>query len=268
MRALVFGSEGQLGSALVRLLGPESGVSHSAASITDYDAVDRAVAERRPEVVFNCAAYNAVDGAESHPADAFAVNAEGPRNVSQACRRHGAAFVHFSTNFVFDGTHDEPYVEADEPSPLSVYGQSKLHGERLVFEAASHALVIRTAAVYGGARGFPHRFAELARKGETLRVVSDQRLNPTYASDLAEVSLKLAEAGAGGIVHAVAEGCCAWDEFARATLAEAAIDRVVESVPTGAYPAQARRPKNGCLASTRIPPLRPWREALHEALNP
>ena len=268
MRAVVFGSEGQLGSELVRLLGPEAGVPHSVVSITDYDAVDRVLAERRPEVVFNCAAYNAVDAAERHPADAYAVNAEGPRNISHACRRHGAAFVHFSTNFVFAGTQDEPYVEADEPAPLSVYGQSKLHGERLILLNGSDALVIRTAGVYGGRRGFPHRFAELARKGEPLRVVSDQRLNPTYARDLAEVSLKLAEAGAGGIVHAVAGGCCGWDEFARAVLTESGIERPVQSISGNLVNQEARRPRNGCLASTRIPPLRHWRDALREALNP
>ena len=219
-------------------------------------------------MVFNCAAYNAVDGAEAEPAQAFAVNAEGPRNISHACRRRGAALVHFSTNFVFDGAHDQPYIETDEPSPLSVYGRSKLHGERLVLGEGGHVLVVRTAAVYGGRRGFPHRFAEVARKGDRLRVVSDQRINPTYARDLAAVSLRLAEEGTAGIVHAVNAGCCAWDEFARAVLAEAGIDRPVESVATGAYPAAARRPTNGCLASTRIAPLRHWREALHEALNP
>lgn len=241
---------------------------HSSVSITDRDAVERAVRERGADVVFNCAAYNAVDQAETHDVDAFAVNADGPGNIAHACRRHGVALVHFSTNFVFDGMQDEPYVEADEPSPLSVYGRSKLHGERKVLAAGAHALVVRTAAVYGGPRGFPHRFAELARRGAPLRVVSDQTVNPTYARDLAAAAERLAEEGAAGIVHAVAEGCCAWDEFARAVLKQTGIERPVESVATGAYPAPARRPRNGCLGSTRIAPLRPWQEALREALNP
>ncbi|TMF98211.1 MAG: sugar nucleotide-binding protein, partial [Chloroflexi bacterium] len=126
---------------MVRLLGPDTGVLHDDLSITDADAVGELIALRKPEVVFNCAAYNAVDRAEVAREEAFAVNAQGPRNVAVACRRHGAALVHFSTNFVFDGKHDEPYVEADEPAPLSVYGASKLEGERLILEAGAHVLV-------------------------------------------------------------------------------------------------------------------------------
>ena len=251
----------------MRLIGPESAVQHRDLDITNATDVHVLIDERRPEVVFNCAAYNAVDRAETDP-DAYGVNALGPLHIAQACRRTGASFVHFSSNFVFDGEHDQPYVEADEPAPVSKYGQSKLDGEKNALGVGAHALVIRTAAVYGGRRGFPFRFGEMAREGKPLRVVSDQTINPTYARDLAAASLQLAEVGVAGIVHAVNAGCCAWDEFARAVLLYAGIERTVESVPTGAYPAAARRPRNGCLASTRIPLLRPWRDALHEALNP
>ena len=251
----------------MRLLGPDTAVSHADLDITESRDVDLLIERRRPEVVFNCAAYNAVDKAESDPA-AYAVNARGPLNIATACRRAGASFVHYSTNFVFDGTSEERYVEADQPDPQSGYAKSKFEGEVNALGVAGHLLVIRTAALYGGARGFPYRILESARSGRPLRVVSDQRINPTYARDLAVISVRLAEAGAGGIVHAVNEGCCAWDEFARAVLREAGVDAPVESVPTEAYPAAAPRPKNGCLASTRIPPLRPWAEALHEALSP
>jgi dTDP-4-dehydrorhamnose reductase len=209
-----------------------------------------------------------VDRAESEREAAFAANAEGPRVLAVACRRHAAALVHFSTNFVFDGLHDEPYVEADEPSPLSVYAASKLAGERNVLAAGAHVLIVRTAAVYGGPRGFPMRILENAKRDRPLRVVSDQRVNPTFARDVAAAAVELAEEGMAGIVHAVAEGCCGWDEFARAALAERGIEAQVESVASSAYPAPARRPLNGCLATTRFHPLRPWREALHEALNP
>lgn len=250
------------------MIGPESAVPHDDVDITNSTDVHALIEGRRPEVVFNCAAYNAVDRAETDAAEAYAVNASGPLHIAQACRWTGASFVHFSTNFVFDGEHDEPYIEADEPAPLSRYGQSKLDGERNALSVGAHVLVIRTAAVYGGRRGFPYRFGEMAREGKPLRVVSDQTINPTYARDLAASSLQLAEIGVAGIVHVVNAGCCAWDEFARAVLMERRVDRSVESVPSGAYPAAARRPKNGCLASTRIPPLRSWREALHEALNP
>ena len=268
MNALVFGAAGQLGSELVKLLGPDSAVSHLELDITNNRDVRSLIEGRRPEVVFNCAAYNAVDGAESDPTTAFAVNANGMRYLGAACRSQATVLVHFSTNFVFSGEHDEPYIEADEPSPISVYGRSKLEGERFALESGAQVLVMRTAAVYGGPRSFPKRILERARAGEPLRVVADQRVNPTYAKDLAAAAVRLAEEGAAGIVHAVAEGCCSWDDFARAAIVEAGVDAAVLSVPTDAYPTPARRPKNGCLASTRIAPLRPWREALHEALNP
>lgn len=250
------------------LLGPESAVPEERASIIDATGVGRLLDETRPECVFNCAAYNAVDRAENERVQAFAVNGEGPGIVAAACRRIGATFVHYSTNFVFDGSLERPYLEADEPAPLSVYGHSKLAGERTVMAAGALALVIRTAALFGGPMSFPYRILERARGAGKLPVVSDQRVNPTYARDLARASMELVEAGTLGIVHAVGDGCCAWDEFARAVLEEAGVDRPVESVRTGDYPAAARRPANGCLASTRIEALRHWREALHEALTP
>jgi dTDP-4-dehydrorhamnose reductase len=216
--------------------------------------------------VFNCAAYNAVDRAESDPAAAFAVNGDGPGNLAAACRRHGASLVHFSTNFVFNGAGAEPYVESDEPSPLSAYGRSKLAGERAVLSVGTDVLVIRTAAVFGTATGrsFPERILERARAGQAIRVVSDQTVNPTYAKDLAAAAVELATQGFAGIVHAVNDGCAGWDEFARVALAESGVDANVESIATAEYPVQAKRPLNGCLATIRYHPLRPWQEAVRE----
>jgi dTDP-4-dehydrorhamnose reductase len=264
--ALVLGAAGQLGSELVRLLGADAGVTHQAVSITDAAAVESLIAQRRPAVVFNCAAYNAVDRAETEPEAAFDINAHGPANVAAVCTRYGARLVHFSTNFVFDGRLDRPYVESDEPSPLSVYARSKLEGERVVLRALPDALVIRTAAVFGGHGGqsFPERILQRARRGETLRVVSDQRVNPTYAGDLAQAALRLVDQRLAGVLHAVAGGCCGWDELARAVLEECGLTVGVQAITTADYPAAARRPVNGCLASTRTDPLRPWREGLRD----
>ncbi len=233
-------------------------------SILDAAGVTALLTDRRPEFVFNCAAYNAVDRAESEPELANAVNTQGPAIVAAACRRLGARFVHYSTNYVFDGLLNRPYVESDMPSPLSAYGRSKLGGELDVLDVAPDGLVIRTAALFGGPFSFPRRILAQARSGLRTRVVSDQRVNPTYSRDLAVTSLELASQGATGIIHVVAEGCCAWDEFARAVLAEVGIDAEVESIRSDAYPSAARRPPNGCLATTRHLPLRHWREALHE----
>ena len=241
-------------------------MTHDQASITDAAVVEALIGARRPEVVFNCAAYNAVDRAEHERDLAFSVNGEGPGTLAAACRRHGAWLVHFSTNFVFDGEGAEPYLESDEPAPLSVYGVSKLAGERAVLSVGTHVLVVRTAAVFGGTTGrsFPERIVQRARAGEKLRVVSDQAVNPTYALDLAAAAVELAEDGLAGIVHAVADGCVGWDELARAALSEAGVAAEVESITTTEFPAPARRPVNGCLATIRYRALRPWQEAVRD----
>jgi dTDP-4-dehydrorhamnose reductase len=268
--AIVLGAGGQLGSELARLLGPDSGVAHAEASVTDRDSIEQLIRRRRPEIVFNCAAYNSVDGAETERELAFAVNAEGPANVAQACARSGSRLVHFSTNFVFDGTLDRPYVESDQPAPLSVYGSSKLEGEQRVLDVLSTALVIRTAALFGdtGSRikggSFPERIVERARSGEPLRVVADQKVNPTYAGDLAPAAIGLAESGLAGLVHLVAAGCSGWDEFARAVLVQSQVQATVSVLTSTELASAARRPHNGCLASARVAALRPWREGLRE----
>jgi len=264
VKALVLGAAGQLGSELVRLLGDDAAVTHRQVSITDAPAVDALVAARRPDVVFNCAAYNAVDRAEAEVGLAREVNSTGPFNVATSCARHGSRLVHFSTNFVFDGRLDRPYVESDAPSPLGAYARSKLDGENRVFEAMPTALVIRTAGVFGGAGGqsFPEKILQRARQGGRLRVVADQFVNPTFTGDLAPAALRLAGEGLEGLVHVVGAGCCAWDEYARAVLAELGLGAEVEPVSTGDFAAPAPRPLNGCLASTRVEPLRSWRQAL------
>jgi dTDP-4-dehydrorhamnose reductase len=228
----------------------------------------RAALEReRPEVVFNCAAYNAVDAAESDPETAFAVNARGPAVLAAECSRLGARLVHFSTNYVFDGAAEHPYREDDEPSPQSVYARSKREGELAVLSAG---LVVRTAGVYGqvgsAVKGasFPERILARARAGQPLRVVDDQHLNPTYARDLAAGALALVAAGSTGLVHLVAEGCCSWRELAVETLRLAGVAAEVEAITTAALAAAAPRPFNGCLESSRVSPLRSWRAALKD----
>ncbi|HYM66199.1 MAG TPA: dTDP-4-dehydrorhamnose reductase [Patescibacteria group bacterium] len=264
--AIVLGSEGQLGADLVRLLGPSAGVSHREVSVTDRSAVDALLAARRPSVVFNCAAYNAVDRAESEPAAARSVNTDGAFHVAAACARHGARLVHFSTNFVFDGESADPYVETDRTGPLSVYATSKLDGERRVLDAHPSAVVIRTAALFGGLRGqsFPERILARASQMGSLKVVADQTVNPTYTADLAEAARALAAGTLSGVVHLVSGECCGWDELARAVLREFGSATVVLPVSTAEVDSAARRPRNGCLSSARVPPLRSWREGLRD----
>jgi dTDP-4-dehydrorhamnose reductase len=270
MRALVLGAGGQLGSDLVKVLSAATGLTHAELSVADLSALESAIERHRPEIVFNCAAFNAVDRAEAESQLAFSVNSDGAFNAAVACRRLGVRLVHYSTNFVFDGLLDRPYLESDPPRPLGVYAKSKLAGEQRVLAEHPSALVVRTAALFGD-RGsaikggsFPERIVERAARGEHLRIVGDQRVNPTYTLDLARASIELAGQGTNGVVHVVAAGCCAWDELARATLAELGMPAEVETVTSDAFPATAPRPANGCLESARAVPLRPWRLALRD----
>ena len=270
MRAIVLGAAGQLGSDLSRLIGGGSGVAHDEVSVTDPDAVDALLSSRRPAVVFNCAAFNAVDRAETEKELAYAVNAEGAANAARACARHRIRLVHFSTNFVFDGALGRPYVESDLPAPLSVYAASKLEGEKRVLDLLPDALVIRSSALFGDTGSaikggsFPERILMRAQALEPLRVVADQSVNPTYTADLAPVAIELAESGLEGLVHVVAGGCAGWDEFARAVLAEFQVTAEVKAALSSELGSPAKRPLNGCLASTRVAALRSWREALHD----
>src|SRR6266446_6487384 len=212
----------------MKLLPDSVGLTRIQLSVTDLTAMNGALSHFQPELVFNCAAYNAVDGAEGEEEAAYQVNAQGAFNVGLACAQYEVRLIHFSTNFVFDGALDRPYLEKDEVGPLGVYGKSKLEGEKLMSMVMPRALIIRTAALFGGdgslqRHSFPERILERARAGEKLRVVSDQTVNPTYARDLAAAAVELAEEGFAGIVHAVADGCAGWDEVARAALAEAGL---------------------------------------------
>ena len=266
----MLGAGGQLGSDLVRLLPGAVALTRDELSIADAAGLRAALERYRPEIVFNCAAYNAVDRAETEPEQAMSVNSDGAFNAAAACRSLGVGLVHYSTNFVFDGRSDRPYVESDPVGPLGAYARSKADGERRVLAEHPAALVIRTAALFGStgsrAKGgsFPDRIVRAAREGRPLAVVADQKVNPTYTRDLAEASIELAASGMAGLVHVVAEGCCGWDEFARAALAECGVDWRVESVSTNASPGVAPRPLNGCLESERVRPLRPWAEGLRD----
>ena len=270
LKALVLGAGGQLGSDLARVMPGAVALSREQLSVTDADGLRRALERHRPDVVFNCAAYNPVDRAETEPEQALLVNSEGAFNAAAACRSVGARLVHYSTNFVFDGRLDRPYVESDPVGPLGAYARSKADGERRVLAEYPAALVIRTAALFGStgskAKGgsFPDRIVRAAREGKPLAVVADQKVNPTYTRDLAAASIELAASGMVGIVHVVAEGCCGWDQFARAVLTECGVDWPVESVSTSALAGVAPRPLNGCLGSERVQPLRHWIEGLRD----
>jgi dTDP-4-dehydrorhamnose reductase len=279
VRALVAGAQGQLGQALCRRLGSRVAFAadRAALDVRDAEAVAAAVRRTRPDVVFNAAAYNKVDAAESEAREAFAVNAEGALNLARAARAAGALMVHVSTDYVFDGTARRPYTEDDRPLPICVYGVSKLAGEMLVAAAAPDHLTVRTSAVLGrgGSRGkggsFVERIVARARAGEPLRVVADQEFSPTLAEDLAQALLALVERDARGLVHVTNQGTCTWHELAEAALAHAGLQVPVQRIRAADLAAPAARPAYSVLDNARmralgIPLLRPWRDGLAELL--
>src|ERR1700716_1870043 len=260
VRLLVTGSAGQLGTDLVALLPEAVGMTRAQLSIADREALAEAV--KGFDVVLNCAADNAVDAAERDSRAAFAVNADGAGNVAWACRLAGARLVHFSTNFVFDGSGSRPFSEADPPGPLGAYGRSKLEGERRVLELLPDALVVRSSGLFG-AQGsavkggsFPERIVKRAEAGEGLRIVDDQRLNPTYTWDLALPVIDLLARGSSGVVHLVAGGCCSYWELAVEAVRLAGLSAEVEPISSEGLGPAAPRPANGCLVSGRAKTLR------------
>ena len=274
MRILVAGANGLVGSSLVRhceLTGDQV-LAHSRQSldITDQDLVLKTIGEQKPDVVINCAAWTDVDGCESDLERAFLVNAEGPENLARACREVDAAFVTISTDYVFDGRKQGFYTQLDQTNPISVYGLSKLEGERRAQAANPSTIVARTGFVFGeGGRNFLSRVVALARQGEKLRAISDARGTPTFAVDLAARLRELAMLGVADIFHVVNSGTGAsYEEFARLAVKMAQLDKVsIEPVSDASLNRPAPRPANSCLRcltseSLGLAPMRDWQDAL------
>ncbi|HLS76665.1 MAG TPA: dTDP-4-dehydrorhamnose reductase [Nocardia sp.] len=271
-RLVVTGAGGQVGRQLTRLAPHAHGYTRADLDITDARAVAAAI--RPGDVVVNCAAYTAVDRAESEPEAAWAINATGPAVLAAACARAGARLIHLSTDYVFPGTHDVPYETDDETGPATVYGRSKLAGEQAVLTETPHAHVVRTAWVYTGDSGdFVATMRRLEAERPTVDVVDDQIGSPTYAADLAAGLLELAAAPAAPrILHATNAGAASWFELARAVFAELGADPArVRPCDSGAFPRPAQRPAYSVLSdrawrAAGLTPLRDWRSALRAAL--
>jgi len=277
VRALVAGALGQLGRELSSRLGGELAWAggRDGLDVTDEPAVFAFVAQVKPDVVFNATAWNRVDAAEAEPERAFVVNAHAPRTLARAAADVGARLVHVSTDYVFDGLSPRPYGEEDEPRPLSVYGASKLEGERNVVAAGAQHLVVRTSGVLGRAGSaqkggsFVDRILEQARAGKPLRVVADQTFAPTFADELADALIALARSPARGLVHVTNAGSCTWHELALAALREAGSAAPVAAIKAAELKLPARRPAYSVLDNSRYLSLgltrpRPWQDALRE----
>lgn len=274
------GAAGLLGRQIVRFFSRDSvlrATDKEECDVTSLPEVRREVGEFSPDLVIHCAAYTAVDRAETEPEAAFLLNETGTRNVARACREGGALLVTYGTDYVFDGTGIRPYREEDEPNPISVYGQSKLAAERALAEESQEWLLVRTQWLFGpGGPDFVSAIFRKAARGEVLRVVDDQIGCPTLVSDLAEATGRLVKAGARGIVHFSNSGRTSFHEYAVFLLAKAGKSTVrIEPVKTADIPKElypAPRPPHSVLDKTRYSRItgampRAWEDAAGEFLD-
>ncbi|MDP9377454.1 MAG: dTDP-4-dehydrorhamnose reductase [Actinomycetota bacterium] len=274
MRVLITGAEGMLGHDLSRAVrGGEHEVvelDRTQLDVTEGARTREVIAEARPDVVINCAAWTDVDGAEASEAEATAVNGDGAGNVAAAAYGAGAFVVQVSTDYVFDGRADSPYSERAETNPLSAYGRSKLAGEHAVRKAAPEAhAIVRTSWLFGVAG--PNFVATMLRLGaerHEVTVVSDQIGRPTYTGHLAAALVAIAEQRPIGVLHVAGEGSCSWFDLAVATFERAGVDCAVRPGSTAELGRPAPRPLYSVLGLTRpeTPALAPWQEGLDEYL--
>lgn len=283
IRILLTGSGGQLGQAFARIAAPASELlplGREALNVSDPAAVDQTVAEFRPDWIVNAAAYTAVDQAESHADDAFAINGQGAAHLAAAAARYAARMVHVSTDYVFDGKGSRPYRPNDPTAPLNVYGRSKLAGEQAVLAALGEsALVLRTSWVYAASgRNFPLTMLRLLREREELRIVEDQVGTPTSASSLARAVLAAIRNEVTGVHHWTDAGAATWYDFAVAVQDEGQRIGLVDSrcrivpIPAREYPTPAQRPHYSLLDKTSLrmgigTHGNPWRAELRATLN-
>jgi len=273
----VFGASGQLGVELVRELKARryavQGWDRAAVDITDAAAVENALAQYDPQVVFNAAAYNQVDVAEREPQSAFAVNGLAVRNLAMGCRQVDATLVHFSTDYVFDGTARHPYAEDDPTHPLGAYAVSKLAGELYAQAYLDRALIVRTSGVYGPgglatARGnFVELMLRLAASRNPIRVVEDHVASPTFAPLLASRTIDLVGKGQSGVFHVGGGTPISWFQFAKMIFEAAGLQPMLLATNEREYRTPARRPKysalsNGKMERLGLDPMPPLRQAL------
>ena len=261
MNVLILGCNGQLGRAMMRQVAA-AGHAVVGRDLPEFDLCDLAAARRdtaaaKPDLIVNCTAFTAVDRCESEPDMAYAVNHEAARHAAVLAAELSARLVHFSTDYVFDGTGTRPYVESDQPCPVSVYGKSKLAGEAAVAEACERHQTLRLAWLYGlDGPNFVKTILRLARtlpaQGKPLRVVSDQLGTPTCAEDVCRQTLALAERDEYGVFHCTSQGECTWFDFARRIVERFGLEAAVEPCSTSEFPRPAPRPAYSVLENRHL----------------
>ncbi len=280
MKIVVIGADGQLGSELVKTLPKEevTPLLYPDFDITRPKEMRAVLGPLGPDVVINTAAYHRVDECEDNPQTSFLVNATAVRDLALAALDLGFILVHFSTDYVFDGQKGRPYIEEDQPNPLSVYAVSKLAGEFFVRSLLQRYFLIRTCGLYGEASSrekgynFVDRMIALALEGKKIRVVSDQWVTPTSATELAEKIGELIQTRQFGLYHLTNEGQCTWFQFAQRIFSLAGMNARLEPVNSREFGAKARRPlysvlENRAANNVGLTAFSPWPEALKTYLG-
>ena len=276
MKVIVTGASGLVGRAVVSHVAGEGktvlGFNHGGLDISDEVAIENALVSERPDVVVNCAAWTDVDGCESDREHALAANAQGPELLALACRKIDALLIHISTDYVFDGTKQGFYTQADEPNPISIYGISKLEGERRARAAWARTIIVRSGYIFGpGGTNFLSSLIARASRGEPLKAIMDAQGTPTYAPDLASRILDLASLDRPDIYHVVNAGDgVSFADFAASALEKAGFDEdLLQPITLDSLGRPARRPRNSrlrCLVSNALglEPLPYWQDSLSQ----
>jgi len=283
MKIAVIGGEGQLGTDVVRAFADNSDVvsslTHSEIELSNLESVSGRLQEIRPDIVVNTAAMHHVDNCEREPEKAFAVNGIGARNLATVSRDIGAVLMHVSTDYVFDGSKGNPYIEEDAPRPLNVYGNTKLAGEYFVRSTAQKHFVVRTSAIYGkspcrakGGLNFIELMLKLAKERGEVRVVDSEFVTPTPTKELARQIVVLSRCDSYGLYHATAEGSCSWHEFAKEIFALTNTKVSLKIAGPNEFPAKVPRPsysvlENRALKSRGLNVFTPWQDGLREYLG-
>jgi dTDP-4-dehydrorhamnose reductase len=276
MKILITGSNGMLGHDLREVLKDNHDLvltTSKTLDITDKKQVMDFIGDSKPDIVINSAAYTDVDGCEENRDLAYAVNGEGVRNLALACREVDCALLHISTDYVFDGTARDPIAEDGEIGPISVYGKSKLEGEKAILEILDKYFIVRTAWLYGiNGKNFPKTMLELAENHSEITVVYDEVGTPTYTPDLAYGISQLIETDKYGIYHLTNSGYCSWCEFSRLIFEIAEKDVKVIPVTASEFARPAPRPSYSVLENKNwidngFKPLRDYKEAIREYIE-
>lgn len=279
MKVLITGSNGQLGSSLRRVLDKDPEIEavytdYDTLDITNREAVDRFLGDNRFDLIVNCAAYTAVDKAETEEIPAAALNTGAVGNIAEAAVKTGTRVLHISTDYVFSGQGFRPYEENDEPYPQCIYGRTKLEGEALLTSFCPNAMIIRTAWLYSEfGKNFVKTMLQLAETRPEINVVADQIGTPTYAGDLADAiySIIRHDKWIPGIYHFTDTGVASWYDFTKAIFELAGKNVRVNPIPTSAYPTPAKRPLYSVLSKTKIAntfglQIPYWRDSLKKCL--